>query len=167
MHRRFLIALFVLTASGCYTFQPTNVLELEPGQAVRARITGAFSDSLSTILMRDARTFEGDVVQSDGRSVLLDVPVSSGYRGMRLQTLNQRVEVPRDAFLEVSAKQLSKGRTFAALGAVGVIAGSLIYTQLNSDTGGADRPGGGGPVESVVPVPSFSLPIWLGRLWGH
>jgi len=167
MNRRLVIWLGLVMASGCYSLQPIDVASLAPGQIVNARITGAFADSLGPILQRDARTFEGSVVEASGSSVFLDVAVSSGYQGMQLKTLSQRIEVPRSAFVEVSSKELSRSRTFMALGALAAVSSGLVISQLNSSTGGAERPGQGGPVESRVPGPSFSVPIGFGWVWGR
>lgn len=167
MSKRTWIIVFALSAAGCHTFQPTTVSDLTPGQDVRARVTGAFSDSLSTILGGDARVIEGAFVESRGPSVYIDVPVNAEYVGMSLQTLNQRVEIPNDAFIEVERKELSKGRTALALGAVAAVAGAIIVQQLSGDTGGGVRPGGGGPVDAVVTAPSISLSSALSWVWSR
>ena len=167
MRRSLLIAAVVLSASGCHTFQPVPVSELTPGEAVRARVTGAFSDSLSPILAGDARVIEGSYVESNGSTVYLDVPVSSAYQGMRLQTLNQRIEVPVAAFVEMERKQLSKERTGLAVGSAVVAAAALVISQLSGEAGGGVRPGGGGPVDAVVSAPSASLVSALSWLWSR
>ena len=150
-----------------HTFQPTSLAELTPGEDVRARITGAFADSLSAILPGDARVVEGTYVEATGSNVFIDVPVTSSYQGMRLQTLNQRVEIPEDAFTDLERKSLSKSRTGLALGAVVAASAAIIIAQLSGDTGGAALPGGGGPVDAVVVTPSVSLISALSWLWSR
>ena len=167
MRRSSLVVVLVLCASGCHTFQPTSIADLTPGEDVRARVTGAFADSLSTILSGDTRIVEGSYVESNGSTAYIDVPVSSGYQGMRLQTLNQRVEVPMDAFVELERKQLSKVRTGITLGAVVAIGAGIVIAELSGDTGGGVRPGEGGPVDAVVSTPSVSLVSVLSWLWSH
>lgn len=159
--------LLVACTSGCHTFQPTSLSELAPGEDVRARITGAFADSLSAILPGDARVVEGTFVEASGPAVFIDVPVTSSYQGMRLQTLNQRVEIPEDAFMDVERKRLSKSRTGFALGAVVAASAAIIIAQLSGDTGGGVPPGGGGPVDAVVATPSVSLVHALSWLWSR
>jgi hypothetical protein len=165
-----LVAVLAAAASGCYTFQPTSAEGIGPGQDVRVRVTGAFADSLGPLLMRDdARVIEGPIVAGDPTSVLMDVAVSSGLQGIRMETLNQRVEIPRNVMVDVETKELSKGRTYGLI-AVAVAAGAAIaIAQLSGDSGGGNPPGGGGPVEAVIDAPSapsgVSVPIgWLGAL---
>lgn len=164
MRSRLSLLLLALVATGCHTFQPTSVDELLPGQAVRARVTGAFSDSLGTLLLReDAREFEAVVVDGTGTSVFLDVPVQPGMTTFRGQALAQRVEIPQDAFVEVEVKELDRARTFGMVAAVGVVIGSLVIAELTSGTGGADRPGPGGPVDAIISLPIAGLSWIFGR----
>lgn len=167
MRRSILVLALVACASGCHTFQPASIAELAPGEAVRARISGAFADSLSTILPGDTRVVEGTYVEANGPTVYLDVPVTSSYQGMRLQTLNQRVEIPESAFTDLERKSLSKSRTGLALGAVVAASAAIIIAQLSGDTGGAALPGGGGPVDAVVATPSVSLIRALSWVWSR
>lgn len=170
MHRYFLALTALIAASGCHTFQPASVDVLAPGQTVRARVTGAFSDTLSTMLTRaDAREFEGVVVESTGSSTFLDIPVEQGFEpGMRHQTLSQRVEIPDAAFVEIEIKELSRGRTLAAAGLAGAVIGAIVIHQLNKDTGGDNRPGTGGPQEAVISLGFPAIPLLgAGRLTGR
>lgn len=151
MNRFLLPILAVLATSGCHTFQPVSVGELAPGTSVRARVTGAYADTLEALLQReDAREIEGTVVSETGSSVLLEVPVEQTLRGMRLSTLNQRVDIPTSAFVEVETKQLDRGRTLAVAGAAAAVLGTIVVVQLSKESGGSTNPGGGGPVEAVV-----------------
>ena len=152
MTRSLLPLLLALALGGCHTYQPIPVRELAPGSDVRVRLSGAYADSLAAVLQRDdARILEGTVVGAGGSSVLLEVPVEQSLRGMRLQTLNQRVEIPETAFLETESKELDRGRTFLAVGAAAAVASTIVVLQLTKDSGGSSNQGpGGGPVEAVV-----------------
>lgn len=161
------VMVLALCATGCHTFQPTTLSELVPGENVRATVTGAFADSLGVMLGNDSREVEGAFVETQGSSVYLDVPVTAQYVGMRLETLNQRIEVPSAVFVDLERKELSKGRTALALGAITAVATALIVTQLSGDTGGGARPGGGGPVDAVVTTPSVSLTTIISRVWSR
>lgn len=167
MRRSLLVIAATMCVAGCHTFQPTSVADLTPGEDIRARITGAFSDSLSTILGGDTRIVEGSYVESTRSSVYIDIPVASAYKGMRLQTLSQRVEIPTTAFLDLERKQRSRARTGLALGAAVATSIAIITSQLSGDTGGGVRPGGGGPVDAVVSTPSVSLGNLLSWVWSR
>jgi len=157
MHRHLLTFLAVLLSSGCYTFQPAAIEDVLPGQNIRARVTGAYSDTLGVILQRDVRVFEGKVFEAADSSILVDVSVEAAFRGMRLETLNQRVEIPHTVFVDVETKELSKGRTFMAVAAVVGVISALVIGQVFQDTGGADRPGSGGPQDAVVTMPGVTI----------
>lgn len=168
MHRLLLPVALLVTATGCHTFQPASVGDVAPGQSVRVRVTGAFSDSLAPILQRDdSREFEAVVASREDSSLLLDVPVQQSLQGIRFQTLNQRVEVPTSAFVEVETKRLHKGRTIAAAGIAAAVLGAVVVYQLNKDSGGGTPPGGGGPVESVVSFDLLGLSLGGGWLFGR
>lgn len=158
MHRFLLPMVFLSAATGCHTFQPASVGDLTAGQSVRVRVTGAFSDSMGSVLQtEDPRRFEAVVASREGSSFFLDVPVEQSLRGMRFETLNQRVEVPTSAFVELETKQLHQGRTIAAAGIAAAIIGTVVVYQLSQDSGAGTIGGGGGPVESVVSLQIFGL----------
>lgn len=150
--------LCLMVASGCYTFQPTTLTELAPGQDVRIRVTGSYADTLGPILLTDdARVVEGSVVELPPPSLLLEVAVSNELQGMRFQTLAQRVALPTDEIVEVESKELSRGRTYGAIGVIAAVAAAIVIDQLSGRSGGGSIPGGGGPVESVVESPGLSV----------
>jgi hypothetical protein len=167
MHRRLFAILSVFALSGCYTFQHTSSGELVPGQTVRARVTGAYSDTLSTIMLRDTREFEGEVVQISATTLMVEVTVDAAFQGMRLETLKQRVAVPHDAIVEMETKELSKGRTYLMAGVLATAIGTIIFQQLNKDGGGSTQPGPGGPEDAIIGASSvrrsgFTIPLGFG-----
>ena len=164
MSRSLLTILCVLATSACHTFRPVVVDELIPGQTVRARITGAFSDSLSPILLRDAREFEGIVVENAGSSILMEIPVNQTLAGLRFQTLSQRVEIPAAEFLDLEIKELDRGRTFLAVGLIAAAVGGFVLAQLNKRSGGGSSGGPGGPQDTILPAPVIGVPI-VGFSW--
>ena len=168
MTRRLLLTLLcVLAPSACHTFRPVATDQLTAGQAVRVRITGAYSDSLSAILLSDQRIFEGVVIENSGPSVLMEIPVQAAFEGMRFQTLSQRINVPKVAFVDLEMKEFSRSRSLAALAIGGAALGAIVVSQLNKTSGGDARPGSGGPNDAIVSLPLISLPVsaipWIWR----
>ncbi|MBT8488193.1 MAG: hypothetical protein KJO65_05105 [Gemmatimonadetes bacterium] len=163
MHRMLLPIALILVGTGCHTFQPASVDTVAPGERVRVRVTGAFSDSLATLLQReDARTFEATVVSEAGTSMFLDVPVQQELRGMRFETLNQRVEVPTSAFVDLETKRLDKGRSLLAGGALAAAIGAFVVIELSKESGGGQLPGTpGGPVDAIVSWDPWRAVGWL------
>ena len=99
---------------------------------------------------------------------MLQVPVNSSLQGMRLETINQRVEIPNSAFVDVEIKELSKPKTIGAMAALTGAATAIVIWQFGGDNGGGDLPGNGQPVESTIARPWFSVPLSaLTRLFGR
>ncbi len=156
------IIIAVVATAGCHTFTPTRLSDVTPGQEVRVRVSGAWSDTLSAVLLTDdARVVEGAVIDVSSNAAMLEVPVNTELRGMRMESVAQRIEVPAGEIVDVELKELSKARTFGALGAVGIVLGTLVVSQLNQDSGGQNPPGGGGPEDAIVTFPLLRVPIGL------
>lgn len=164
-----IVCLQLLSTTGCYTFRPASADEIGVGEDVRLRITGEFSDSLAPLLGRsDARVVEGEVVMDEPSSVMLQVPVNRQMAGMRLETFNQRVEIPENAFVDVEIRELSKPRTIGTIAAVTGAAAVIVITQFAGDNGGGDLPGTGQPVEQTAARPWFSVSLGaLASLFGR
>ena len=167
MRQTLLRFLCVLATSACHTFRPVIVDELTPGQTVRARITGAFADSLSPILLRDARNFEGVVVENADSTILMEIPVQQALTGLRLETLSQRVRIPDAAFVDLEIKELDRGRTLGAVALVVAAVSGFVLAQFSKQSGGASSGGPGGPQDAILPLPIISVPVtgipWIWR----
>lgn len=157
--RALLVLASLAVLAGCHTFQPVTYEALAPGQDVRARVTGVWADSLDAFLLRDARTFEGQVVENRPGSVLLEVPVHSEYTGMALRSIRQRVELPPEAFVDLELKRMDRGRTLGAVAAGAVVVAAVAIAQLTGDSGGAPSPGEPGPVDSWIPAYLLRLAV--------
>jgi hypothetical protein len=105
----------------------------------------------------DARVLEGMFVQLNGDQVLLQVPAAARQApGGGVETLHQRLSIPRDGLLEVELKQLNRSRTYGLIG-FGVAAASyLAVSALNGDRGSSGPPNGGGDPEFRIPIFRFS-----------
>ncbi len=161
--RSAVILLLSLVSAGCYTFRPAAMDEIGPGQDVRMRVTGAFADSLGPLVMRpDARVFEGTVVADAPGSLMLDIPVPPQV-GVGREVVSQRVEVPEDAFVDLELKELSRARSVGVAALIGAAGAVIVIAQFSGDSGGADRPGTGQPVESIISIPLVDVPMRIAR----
>jgi len=154
MHKFLVPVATILVASGCHTFQPATAGDLTPGESVRVRVTGAFSDTLANVLQGEpVRVLEGVVASDDGSAIYLDVPVRQELRGMRFESLSQRVRLPTSEVVDVETKRFDKGRTIIAGGAAAAAVGAVVAVQLSKESGGGNPPGSpGGPVDAVVSI---------------
>ncbi len=131
-------ALLSLATCGCYTYQPMDASELTPGESVRARLTAEQTDRLSESVPVADREVTGTVVESDGSSVLLLVPVPSGYTNPRAEALHQRVQIPLSGIASVDQKRLDRARTGLAAGAGALAVGAIVIAAIEGG-GRADR----------------------------
>ena len=145
--------------SGCYTYSPIAVGDLQPDMEVRAEVTPAERDALAEVLPGEDRTLDGTVVSTDGSQLMLQVEAVAAQRGIRMETLDQRIQVDKAAILEVQVREQDSARTAGLVAAItaGVIA--LLIVAL--DQGGAKdptNPNPDPPQDAIVPT-GFRIPI--------
>jgi len=152
MTRTLALAL-ILCALGCYTFEPVALEELAPDMQVRARLTPAQAAEISEVLPDQDRLVEGTVLEGGTDQLLLLVPVATANRRGRVETLSQRLGIPRSGLVEVELKQLDRWKT-GVLGAAGAFAvGFVIYKSLTGGSSGSTPGGGGGgPQDTWIPI---------------
>lgn len=126
----------LLLSGGCYTYAPLDPARAAPGLQVRARITGTQAEQIAPLIgVTDARVLSGTIVHG-GDTLIVEVP--SGARiataGV-IQSLNQRVSVPRAAIVELESRTLNRGRTAAVAGVAIVVVGSYLVKALIIDPG--------------------------------
>ena len=156
--RRSLTLVLLLALGGCYTYSPTAFDSLGGGAEIRIRLSAVEVDRLDDVLPSEGRVVEGAVVERTGGSLFVDVTVASSLQGMRLTSLNQRIQLNRDGVLNLELKTLNRKRTWIASGIAGAAIGFFIYKQFLQDSGGSSSTGGGGPDEGRVRSLQFRLP---------
>jgi len=151
IERSALSALALLGA--CYTYVPLETSTLSPGMDVRARVSSNMARELSPLLNNpDPRQLNGRVITA-GDTLVLEVPsVLQAEVGSSVQTLHQRVSIPRQMLLEVESRTLDRYKTGILAGAAGVIVGGYILRATVLNPGKEGQPGGGGPGELTIPL---------------
>ena len=152
--------LFALLLAGCYTYAPSSIETLSRGDEVRARLTAAQFDELEEHLPGGDRVIEGEVVEADGNGMLLEVPITTVVEGIRVESLNQRLEIPASGVTDVELRSLDRPRTWAVTGVAAALVGYVIWDQLISDTrrGGTDPPPP--PEEDRRTILKIPLIVW-------
>lgn len=137
----------------CYTYAPLDPGGLRPGMTVRARVSAGMAQQLQPLLATtDARLLNGTIIGA-GDTLVMEVPsVTQAEVGSSLQTLYQRVSVPRTALLEIETRTLDRFRTGVAAGAAAVIVGGYVLRTTVLGRGKEPLPGGGGPAELRIPL---------------
>lgn len=155
--RRRLIPLvpLVLTlpyATGCYSYARVQPSEIEAGLDVRARLSAAVSDNVAPLLGTAPRLLTGKLVTDAADTVIMEVPtIATTAIGSTVQTLHQRVALPKTGVIEWEIRTLNRPRTYALAGGAAVLFGALLLSALQGEPG-SERPPGGGSVDALIPL---------------
>lgn len=142
-----LAPLTTLPMLACYTYAPTDIGSVAAGAPVRARVSGAGAEQIATLVPLNGRVVDGELVESDSASILLQVPSARRDGVPGLQMLYQRVRVPRADVLELEYRRLDPLRTgLVAVGAT-ALAAFLASRVLQGNEPSVPRPGGSGGTE--------------------
>lgn len=142
--------------SGCYSYTAVSPDEVRPGATVRARITAAEAERVGEVIGRDTRVLEGELVEGEPNSVLLEVTSGSNMTGTPTQRLRQRLRLERPALVEMEVRRLDSWRTAGVVAVAGVVAGYVIATTLGDGLGLPGTNKGGGD-NNRLPLP---VPFW-------
>lgn len=160
------MAVLASLVTGCYTYVPSSLAEVTPEQDVRLRLGALEAERLQEFARDGGRAIEGQVLSQDGDSVLVRVESHSELRGVRVETLYQRIHVARPAVVDVERRELDKGRTYLLTGAA-VAAMTLVAIDRLQGGGSDAPPNGGNPNEALIPVLRLRLPFHLLPLLGR
>ena len=145
--RRSLILLPYLAA--CYTHAPIEPNALRARTSIRARVDAATAERLEPLLgIGNARLLSGVVITASPDTLIVEVPTSVRTEiGSSVQTLNQRVAIPRASIFELETRRIDRLRTGLVVGSASLIAGALIFRAVRGGRGDEGPPGGGEPNE--------------------
>lgn len=160
------IAALASLLAGCYTYVPSSLSEVTPEQDVRLRLGALEAARLEEFAGNGARVLDGRILSQDGDSLLVRVESHSELRGVRVETLYQRIHVARPAVVDVELRELDKGRTYLLTGAA-VAAVALIAVDRLQGGGSETPPNGGTPNEALIPMLRLRLPVHVLSLFGR
>jgi hypothetical protein len=129
--------------TGCYAYRPVSPEAVTLQADIRARLTEAQARELAAVLPNGDRVIEARVLEQQSDGFLLLVPVVTELRGARVETMHQRVMVPRSGLVEVEVRELDRVRTGVAIAAGAVVVGGVIAAI--ADRAVNPGSGGGGP----------------------
>ena len=139
--------------AACYTHAPIEPNAVHPRATIRARVNAATAEQLEPLLgVSDARLLSGVVITASPDTLIVEVP--TGVRaeiGSSVQTLNQRVAIPRASIVEIESRRIDRRRTGLVVGSASLTAGVLIYRGIRGEPGNGGPPGGGEPTEILIP----------------
>jgi hypothetical protein len=139
------IAAALLVLQGCFSYLPIEPGEVEPGLAVRARVSPAASARIAPLLgASEARRLDGTVVTHSPDTLIVEVPTVMADVREFGRTPNQRVSIPRGDLLELEVRRLDRIRTSLVAGTVAAIIAGVLVKSLQGEPGKEPLPGGGG-----------------------
>lgn len=143
MTRLAFVALLSLLG-GCYTYHTVPLENAPVGRTIRARISATEAERVGTILGRENRLLEGQLLDRPDGGLLIAVPSSHSVEGGSNVATFQRIAVPRESLLELETRRLDKRRTAGAIAlAVTVVTYAAINAFTNSNSSGrGGKPGG-------------------------
>jgi hypothetical protein len=117
-----------------------------PGMSVRAHVSGATAEQIEPLLgISSARMLDGRLIDNRGDTLIVEVPaVLRAEIGSSLQTLYQRIAIPRTGLYELETRKLDRARTTIVAGATAFILGGLVVRAIKGNAGQDALPGGGG-----------------------
>jgi hypothetical protein len=152
MRRTAFLALSFVGA--CYTYAPIDAGSLQPGTSIRARVTASTAEQIEPLLgVQDARLVRGLLIANGGDTLIVQVPTAVRTTvGSSMQTLHQRVSIPRTGILDLEESRLDRARTtaLAVAGAAAIV--TVIAKFAVKEPGGSRGGGGGGGPELRFPV---------------
>ena len=142
--------------TGCYTYAPIEPAMAHPGMNVRAHVSGATAEQIEPLLgISNARMVSGRLIDNRGDTLIVEVPaVFRAEIGSSIQTLYQRIAIPRAGLYGLETQRLDRTRTTAVTAASAIIVGALIIRAVKGTPGKEGLPGGGG-TDFRIPLSFF------------
>ena len=155
--RRLLVLLPFLAA--CYTHMPIEPNAVRAGTNIRTRINAATAAELEPLLgVANARLLTGVVITTSPETLIVEVPTSVRAEiGNSVQTLKQRVAIPRTSIFELETRRMDRLRTGLVVGSASVLVGALIFRATVGGPGDEGPPGGEEPNERRVYLLRFRM----------
>jgi hypothetical protein len=131
--------------SGCFSYIPIEPGDLEPGLAVRARVSASASARIAPLLgASEARRLDGRLISQAADTLIVEVPTVMLENREFGRTPNQRVSIPRGDLVELEVRKLDRWRTMGIVGGAAVVLGVTLTKALKGGPGKEPLPGGGG-----------------------
>lgn len=134
------VLLAALLAGACHTYSPTSLADVTAGDRVRTLLTQAQYEEFDEYLLGGDRTMEGTVIEANGGGLLLEVPLVTVAEGIRVDSYSQRLRIPAQGVADLEIRSLSRGRTYALAGILGVAVGAIAWDQFRGSRRDEARP---------------------------
>lgn len=147
--------------SGCFSYVPSSVEVAPIGQDVRLLVSRAGARELSQVpgIDEEVPTLRGTILEREGESLLLRVPVGHRQDGFHRVSLDQAIQVPVAAILRLERRQLDVAKTSGLVGAALVGSAFVIFSIMDALAGDDGSGDPAQPEEALIPLRLYSLPF--------
>ena len=152
-----IIPFLPLLAAGCHAYAASSLGEVGSGDRVRALLTQDQFDEFEEYLLGGDRRVEGTVVEADSTGMLVEVPVVTVERGIRLDSYHQRLRIPAPGIADLELQSLDRIRTYSLVGVAAVGLGMVVADQVLANSRRRVDPTPGPPEENIAIV--FRIPF--------
>ena len=130
-------ALTLSAATGCFSYVPTELGVVPPGESVRLYLTragldavneGGIEEALSTV---SEPVLSGEFVRRSEGDLFLRVPTVRRQIGFHSAQLGQDVRVPAGEIVQIERRQLNKAGTGLLIGSTAAAITGLVVFILN------------------------------------
>ena len=142
--------LLALAVAGCYTYVPARPGEVSPGTRVRVLLSEEEADRLSDVTWTRDRAVEGTLLEEENGELLLLVPVITQTRGIRVETLRQRIRLSPEDILLLERRELNRGKTVVVVGTGALIVGAVLANELWGGANPGSEPPEAPPQDAII-----------------
>jgi hypothetical protein len=142
----------LVAATGCYNYQVVTPSAVGPGARIRAQLSNEAVLRLEPVLGTLQREVKGEVIESDGRRLLLlarsdaTLMAAETLGATQLRATGQRIALEQQEILALEERYLARGKSaaFSAMVASGLVASAIYFftgrSKGRNTTGPVDGP---------------------------
>lgn len=146
-----------LVSSGCFRYVPVAPGAVPPGADVRVYVSRRAMADVPEELASGGAYLTGRLARATADSVLLQLPVTRADAATGTLDLRQNVFLPASEIVEVRLRELSRSRTFFAVGGAAGLGLAIVAVVIDARGNSVDDPGEG-PDQIRIPLFSISAP---------
>jgi hypothetical protein len=153
-----LLLLLAAGFSGCFRYVPADVSAAPQGTPARIVMTRMGAEQLREVMpeARDGAPVRGTVVGSEGRDLLLNVPVARRQEGVTTRSIEQRIRIPMGEIVSFERRELNGTATALTIAAGAAAVAGLVFGITEARKGDNPDPPGP-PDEAVIEIPILSI----------
>jgi len=139
------VAVLPLVLSGCYKYVPVDHAGLPPATAVSVELSARGTANVASKIGNNVVSIDGNLTEASGSSLTLALQAVHRRGQTEVSTWNgESITLTTDEIDQVKRRELSRGRTAVASGAL-IAASVAVIAAIAKATGSASGSAGGTP----------------------